>query len=610
VGHMRAGWIGTIRKFLDTPSQTWIGGLESHNKSNLGESASESNRGAWLNCQRAFNDQLDQLGATRARVALWGIAFEYEVPRRRSVDVVNLAQRWFLGLVVFFLLSWTPAVSGTPPLEAWVPVRWTGGPLELAWRTHAKTISADAAVRDALARWYEPGTLSLLENSPVNCLLVTWSAPADGAIEAEQRQLVKVYAEAAHKRGLAVLGLVYAAGDASKIAADANRAVLDGLVLEGEFAPEFSSDLRKAAGSLLVVEIAKDADSWRWKHAPIVAVAGVAPSARILSEMGIRGAPSSQPWIESNIWLVRSFGLGSSLRPVWISSQLEKASAVDYQRAVADAAAGGGHWIVSLDDGLRAKLRARDASALEEWRRISSYLKFAESHAGWRLVAPYGNVGFVLDVVSTNQELANEFLNLMTRRQVPYRLVARSGLNTTILAKFRAIVATELDPPTAAERKLLQDFAEDGGLVIAGPSWGDAPKTEPFAEIPAGKGRVAVYKDPDPETVARDLKELLSDEDLGVVPFNVPSVVTFARGGDPGQPVLVQLVNYSDHPAEAITLRVAGRFRSARLETPEGAAAELSPRYAEGSTEVTIPKLLLWGTLSMEQEETKQCAKD
>ena len=602
MGHMSAGWIGTIRGFVDTPSQARGRGLESHNKSTLGESASQSSRAALPICHRVLKNQVDQSGATRAHVAHSGMAFDRELPRERgrNVDVVILAQRWLSRLVVLFLLSCTLAVSGTPPPETWVPMRWTGGPLEVAWRTHAKTLPADGAVRDALARWYEPATLSLLENSPVNCLLVTWSAPADGAVEAEQQQLVKVYAEAAHKRGLAVLGLVYAAGDASKIAADANRAMLDGLALEGVFAPEFSADLRKGAGSMLVVEIAKDADSWRWNSALIVAVAGVAPSARSLSEMGIRGAPSSQPWIESNIWLVRSFGLGSSLRPVWISSQLEKASVPDYERAVADAAAGGGHWIVSLDDGLRAKLRARDASALEEWRRVSSYLKFAESHAGWRTVAPYGKVGFALDAASTKQELADEYLNLMTRRQVAYRLVARSGLNAAAVAKFRAIVATELDPPTAAERKLLQDFAEDGGLVIAGPSWGDAPKTEPFAEIPAGKGRVAVYKDPDPETVARDLKELLSDEDLGVVPFNVPSVITFARGGDPGQPLVVQLVNYSDHPAEAITLRVAGKFRSARLETPEGAAVDLALRDAEGSTEVTIPKLLLWGTVSME----------
>ena len=542
------------------------------------------------------------LDTARAHVAYGETAFGHELPRerRRSVDVVILARRWFFRRVLLILLLCTPTLSATPPPDAWVPVRWTGGPMELAWRTHAKTLTTDAAVRDALARWYEPTTLSLLENSPVNCLLVTWSAPADPAVEAEQQQLVKVYAEAAHKRSLAVLGLVYAASDASKIAGDATRAALDGLVLDGEFPADFPVALRKAAGPLLVVEIAKEADSWRWKHPPIVAVAGVAPSAHILSEMGIRGAPSSQPWIQSNIWLARSYSLASFSPPVWISSQLENASAVDYERAVADAAAGGGRWIVSLDDGLRARLRSRDASALEEWRRISSYVKFAESHPDWRTVAPYGNVGCVLDAANKNQYLANEYMNLMTRRQVPFRLLTRSALGAAVMAQFRAIVAIELDPPSASERKLLQDFADNGGLVVAGPSWGGAPTAEPYAELPAGKGRVAVYKDPDPETVARDLKELLSDEDLGVVPFNVPSVITFARGGDPGRPLLLQLVNYSDHPAEAITLRVAGKFRSARLETPEGMAVGLSLRDAEGTTEVTIPKLLLWGMVSME----------
>jgi hypothetical protein len=506
--------------------------------------------------------------------------------------------------VALFVISCTLGASGSTAREEWVPIRWTGGPLELAWRTHAKSLPAEAAVRDALAQWYEPATLSLLTDSPANCLLVTWSASADAAVEVEQQRIVKVYAEAAHKRGLAVLGLVYAAGDASKIAADGARAALDGLVLEGEFAPEFPTALRKAAGSMLVIEITKDAALWRWKPAPIVAVAGAAPSGRNLSEMGIRGAPSSEPWIESNLWLVRSFGLASPSRPVWISSQLENPSVIDYARAVADAAAAGGRWIISLDDALRAKLRARDASALEAWHSLSSYVKFAESHGAWHALAPYGNVGIVLDPAGTKQDV-DEYLNLATRRQVPYRLVSRSGLNADALANFRALMATELDPPSAAERKLLQDFAENGGLVMAGPSWGGAPNTEPFAEIPVGKGRVVVYRDPDPETVARDITELLSDDDLGVVPFNVPSVITLASAGGPGQPLLVQLLNYFNHPVEMITLRVAGKFRSARLETPEAVTVDLPLRDAEGRTEVTIPKLLLWGAVSMEQKETQ-----
>ena len=512
--------------------------------------------------------------------------------------------RWsaskFGRVLVLFVSSYAIGASSIPRPEAWVPIRWTGGPLELAWQTRTKTVPADASVRDALARWYEPATLDLLNDSPLNCLLVTWSAPAEGAIQTQQQSLVKSYAEAAHKRGLAILGVVYAAGDASKIASDAAQAALDGLALEGEFTPDFPVALRKAAGSMPIVEVADDAAPWRWKPAPVVAVTGVAPSGRNLAEMGIRGTPSSQPWVESNIWLVRSFAIGASRRSVWISSKLESPGDIHYVRAVADAAAAGGQWIVSLDDALRAKLRAHDAAALETWRHLSTYLKFAESHTAWRAVAPYGNVAFVLDPASKQPDGVDEYLKLAARRQVPYQLVSRAQLNADTLAKFRAIIATELDQPSSVERKLLQDFAENGGIVFAAPSWGGAPTTQPSAEIPTGKGSVIVYKDPDPDALARDLKEVLSDDDLGVVPFNVPSVITFASGGGSGQPLVVQLLNYFDHPVEAITLRVAGKFHWARLESPEAAAVDLPVRDEEGRTEVTVPKLLVWSAISMQ----------
>lgn len=511
----------------------------------------------------------------------------------------RVARRSVRLLLMLLFASWTVAASSTPTPESCIPIRWTGGPLEVAWRTRAKTLPADSALRTTLARWYEPSTLSLLEDSPVNCLLVTWSAPGDEAIEVEQQRIVKAYAESAHKRGLTVLGIVYGPGDAPVIAASAAGAGLDGLVLEGEYTPQFSAALRTAAGSMPVIEIAIDTALSRWNSAPIIAVAGVAPSGHNLSEMGIRGAPSSEPWIESNIWLVRSLTFKPA-RAVWVSSELENASAIDYARAVADAAAAGGHWIISLDDTLRAKLRTGDAAAMESWRRLSSYLRFAETHSEWRGVATYGKVGFVLDPARANQDGSDEYLKLAARRQVPYRLVARSELNSGTAAAFAALVTTALDPPSGAERRLLQNFAENGGLVIAGPSWGGAAKTEPFTELPAGKGRVLVYQDPEPDAVARDLKELLSDDELGVVPFNVPSVIASASGGQAGQPLLVQLVNYFDHPVEAITLRVVGKFRSARMETPEAAGLDLPLREADGKTEVTIPKLLLWGALSIE----------
>src|SRR5690349_11277242 len=54
---------------------------------------------------------------------------------------------WLSGWVALLLVSCAVRVSAIPVPEAWVPVRWTGGPLELAWRTRAKMLPADAVVR-------------------------------------------------------------------------------------------------------------------------------------------------------------------------------------------------------------------------------------------------------------------------------------------------------------------------------------------------------------------------------------------------------------------------------------------------------------------------------
>ena len=507
---------------------------------------------------------------------------------------------------LIFLLC-LPAVlwgtnQGTP--DSWIPAHWPGGPLELERRAKAKTAPSDPAIREAIATWYDPATLSLLDGSPVNCLLLTWSAGADGVIERQQHQLVKAYAAEAHRRGIAVLGLVYPGADSSQFVAPAVEALLDGLVLDGEFPVGFTEQvtraLASAGSSAVVIPIATDTASIRTARLPVLAVAGVSPSARNLSDMGIRAAPSSEPWIQSNVWLVRSFRLAPAWRPVWISYQPDDGTPTDYARSVADAAVAGGRWIAALDDGLRAKLRRNEAAALAAWQRIGAYLKFAEDHAEWHGFAPYGNLGVIVDTAAQDGEMADEYLKLVARRQVPYRPIARSQLSAALLAGFRAVLATALAPPSAAERTMLTTFAENGGLVVAGPSWGNPPKQEAFAEVPLGKGRVTVYKDPDPESVARDMRDLLSHREAGVVAFNVPSVITYTSSSGDGKRLLVQLLNYSNSPSTAITIRVSGSFKTARLFTPDAAPAKLAMSPAEGQIDITIPKLSLWGGLLLE----------
>ena len=509
--------------------------------------------------------------------------------------------RWlaFLLCLPFCLAGASPG-----PPDSWIPARWQGGPLELERRAMAKTLPADPAIREAIAAWYDAATLGLLEGSPVNCLLVTWSAPADGALERRQHQLVKLYAADARRRGVAVLGVVYPGADPASFVPPAVDAHLDGLVLDGEFASGFAERVAQALAvvrsAAVVIPVFKDAASARAFKGPVPAVEGVSPSARSLADMGIRGAPSSQPWIQSNVWLVRSFRRAPAWRPVWIGYQPESGSSLDYARFVADAAVAGGRWIAALDDTLRAQLLRRDATALGAWQRMGACLRFAEDHAEWRGFLPYGNLAIVQDAAAAGQEMSEEYLKLVARRQVPYRLIARAQLDARSLAGVRAVLATDLAPPSDAERTTLRAFAALGGVVVAGPSWGAPPQDQPYAEVPLGKGRVIVYKDPDAESVARDMRNLLSDEEVGVVAFNVPSVITYASAGDSGKRVLVQLLNYSNSPAEAMTIRVAGNFKSARLFTPEAAPSSLAIRHDAGQTDVTIPKLALWGGVLLE----------
>jgi len=135
-----------------------------------------------------------------------------------------------------FLL--TPVALLADP-DGWIPARWTGGPLEVA-----------RGGSGAMAGWYDAATLDLLEGSPINCLLVTWSAGAADAIEAQQRRLVQAYVAAARRRGIVVLGLVYPGADPAKFVRDAATSGLNGLVLEGEFASGFEGAVRRAMAAV------------------------------------------------------------------------------------------------------------------------------------------------------------------------------------------------------------------------------------------------------------------------------------------------------------------------------------------------------------------------
>jgi hypothetical protein len=266
-------------------------------------------------------------------------------------------------------------LAGGP--DTWVPARWQGGPLELQRRAENKTLPSDPAVRESIGKWYDPATLDLLKGTPINCLLVTWGTGCDPETDKQQQDLVKSFAREALTRGISILGLVRSGSDPSSVSELTAGAGLDGLVIEGDstgidrYVAEVRRTLRERNSAAVVFpliaweKLQSDPDS------PVLAAAdAVAPGVQELGE-GADASPSSEPWIDSNIWLVRSIISWCAPRPVWLGEQVAAdATPGDYERAIADAAAGGGRWILSLI-GLRNASSRDESPARDCARRLS-----------------------------------------------------------------------------------------------------------------------------------------------------------------------------------------------------------------------------------------------
>ncbi|MCL6546886.1 MAG: hypothetical protein K6T61_16855 [Bryobacteraceae bacterium] len=490
--------------------------------------------------------------------------------------------------------------------ERWVPALWEGGPLALHLREKSGAAPAESE-KAALAGWYRPETLELLEGAAINCLLMPLSAGAPPEVEKAQHKLVRDYARLARGKGQAVLGLVYPGGDPETAASAAVEAQLDGLVVvglapeENQFLKQLREALRRLGGKPFAVRVAPAASARLDKESPFLVVEGTAPRVVQIGDTA-EATPTAGLWIDSNLWLVRSFHAMRAGRPLWVWHEPPGEDSAAYLRSVADAAAAGGRWIVSLNGSLQSGLYRKEPQASALWKQVNGFLRFFETHAAWREFSPYGNVGIVLDSAGPNVAHSEEYLNLVARRQIPYRVIERSLLNARSLEGLRAVLAFDLTPPTEAERSLLVEFARKGGLLLGGPSWGKPPASQSYQVAAAGEGEIAVYKDdaPDPQGVARDLNDLLTTPELGLSVFDAPSVLAYAAAAGAGKPVVIHLVNYASRPADKVTLWISQRFGSARLLRPEGPSLELPIKLGADRTEVVIPNLAVYGALWLE----------
>jgi len=488
---------------------------------------------------------------------------------------MGINDRVAIAVVGLALLS-GPAHAIQP--ERWIPLRWP----------HAAP--------------YSPETLELLRGTPINCVLVKWTQGATASDEA--RRSVRAFAEHARSLGVDVLGVV-TAEDLAHGCTDRRESGLAGVVLQGAFtdAPAALAEFRRSAPAGMPVVFLSPGSPRPEGIALFGSLEGAEARVRTTEGDAAVATPSSEPWIDTNLSLVRSM-IAARGRPVWLGSSLEKPPAADCFRTIADVAAEGGRWVISPDVSFLEELRRQKPEAVAAWRRISSYLEFFEKHSEWRGLSPAGGLGVIQDSAVKDPEVFGETLNLLMRRRVPYRIIPRPSLGTASLDGLTAVLSTGLPAPTDAERALLAQFVERGGLLVAGSNWSKVRNSAgAYSIVPSGKGQAVVYHEelPDPETVARDMPSLFGRNRLAVRIFNGPSVLCPARISSDGSRMLVQLINYASLPAEDVTVRVAGAWRTARILSPDDAPADAVLEQTGESVQTRIRNFKIYAALLFER---------
>jgi len=349
--------------------------------------------------------------------------------------------------------------------------------------------------------------------------------------------------------------------------------------------------------------------------APQVAIAGLVWPSIKRSSRGSAEAetgPTGAPWIDSNTWVARLATARAPHRSVWLGFERPKDDATPaeaaYTIAIADSAANGARWMVSLDDDLRKGLAAGNADALKTWRGMIAALAFFEKHRSWTAWERWASIGILSNFAGKDEFLGQELLNLAARRNLLYRVLDRSVPASQKLDGLPAVVYLDNDPPSAALKAKLTAFVQSGGLLIVPRALGaefpgekSAPSAVAGYEMRTrGKGAIAAATADwdDPYFVAADVHNLVHRRNDPVTLFNAGSLWEHYSVAPDGRAALLQLVGFATGQYRSVSMAVARRWRSAAMYTfASDRPALLEPQRVEDRLELHLPEFSYYTAL-------------
>ena len=229
---------------------------------------------------------------------------------------------------------------------------------------------------------------------------------------------------------------------------------------------------------------------------------------------------------------------------------------------LSDAAIAGARWVIDLDDVTTKKLLTGDATARKEWRELLQLAKFQSkmSQAADRRI--YSRLGISVSP-ETGAYVSGGVLDMIAAQQIPFQVV-HSG----------------------DRMQQFFNFADNGEVKF--------PKTS------LGKLQV-LPKDVDAlEPLYRKVEVIVGRTNYGLRVFNAAGLLSSPIELMGGKGVEVEVVNYTDLPADTVTLHVLGNWKSAVLETPGQPQRKLTTYPVKGATAVEIESLDVFGVVKVE----------
>ncbi len=321
--------------------------------------------------------------------------------------------------------------------------------------------------------------------------------------------------------------------------------------------------------------------------------------------------PTGAAWLDANGWLIEMARARAPQATIWLRSDPPEDPRTvlwtHYQLAVAEAWAYGARRPLWLAPPHAEALAAGDSEARQSWGALMHALTWMRERDPWRAALPFARLAIASDFTGPNQYISTETLLLAARLGIAFVAIERASVTLERLREQRALLWCDPYPVPAA----LRPWVEQGGTLIANagaakawPRGKIADDIHPrFRVYSAGQGRLieSRVEFDDPWVLAKDAHLLMSRRHDAVRLFNAGSL-QWRHARLPGRH-LVHLLNYTLRPpAHPVSVQMALPVRSALLHLPAEAPRPLELRRELGGVEASLPPFAVYAVVEFEEE--------